>query len=313
MFPLRDFYNADDIDGFEEYLKTHPKAKFFIDTSPLVKTISDQRHCYTELLLKYGAETNRFCEVISTEYTILKYAILCGDARTVELLLQYGADPDATNNDVYSKYFPYQGFGFRDIDDDSPIAYAAFLGKEDVVRLLVQYGAKIDKSSLIFCCRLEKTNTLIYLLDHLTSPNQIYDSLCYCAQNGYAHSMEAILIRIKDIDVNKKDRGGKTAMYYACKEGKTSCVDLLLKYGADPLISYGEEKVPAFHMSVALNYTEIVEMLIQRGVNPNAQDLDGWTPLHYTSVHDLIDLAQLLKNMELIEEFGITKVRQVGI
>ena len=50
------------------------------------------------------------------------------------------------------------------------------------------------------------------------------------------------------------------------------------------------------YRSVPLGHKDVIQFLLERGVNPDWADVDGRTPLHHAALRDSTDVAQLLLN-----------------
>jgi len=67
-------------------------------------------------------------------------------------------------------------------------------------------------------------------------------------------------------------------LYCAVKYGHIDTVQYLLNVGFK--ITQSENGNTPLHEAVGHNTSDIVELLLQRGANPNAKNSTGWTPLH---------------------------------
>ncbi|PGH10512.1 hypothetical protein AJ79_05440 [Helicocarpus griseus UAMH5409] len=107
------------------------------------------------------------------------------------------------------------------------------------------------------------------------------------------------LLSKRETDVNLADRRGRTALSYAAHSGRERVVELLLAYekilpdkadlaGLTPL---------ALALAVRRNHTGVVSMLMERdGVDVNAANKQGTTPLSYAREHGLALLQELERN-----------------
>lgn len=69
----------------------------------------------------------------------------------------------------------------------------------------------------------------------------------------------------------------------------------LLDQGLDPNILNDEDiNETMLHEASFQGYTNIVQLLLSRGANPNIQDLDETTPLHIACENGYIDIIKLL-------------------
>ncbi|RDD44853.1 Ankyrin repeat, PH and SEC7 domain containing protein secG [Trichoplax sp. H2] len=120
----------------------------------------------------------------------------------------------------------------------------------------------------------------------------------------------------KEIDYFRIKAKNATALHYACAKGDLSAVELLLRYGADPLIldigssswapihyaallghqncveilfrhdpkiiscTTGRERYHPIHTAVFANDTELIKWLIRNGAKINKRDKRGNTPIH---------------------------------
>jgi uncharacterized protein len=94
--------------------------------------------------------------------------------------------------------------------------------------------------------------------------------------------------------VNAHSPDGFTGLGFACFFRHPALAVLLLDRGAEPsLAARNALGVAPLHSAVASKVTELVELLLSRGANPNARDSSGMTPLHTAAGHGdriLLDL-----------------------
>eukprot|EP00752_Nemacystus_decipiens_P005682 g5142.t1 len=80
--------------------------------------------------------------------------------------------------------------------------------------------------------------------------------------------------------VNKRRRGGETALQCAAAEGHRSIVAQLLAAGADVHHAAGPAKRTALHMAAKRDDGQIVKMLVEAGARQDAGDDEGHFPIH---------------------------------
>uniref|UniRef100_A0A182JKY4 ANK_REP_REGION domain-containing protein n=1 Tax=Anopheles atroparvus TaxID=41427 RepID=A0A182JKY4_ANOAO len=80
-------------------------------------------------------------------------------------------------------------------------------------------------------------------------------------------------------NINHRNRGGHSALQYACSKGKLHIVNYLLGAGADVNITDRLGETP-LHRATSQGHKHIVEALLAHGANPNIANKEGNTPLH---------------------------------
>ncbi len=80
------------------------------------------------------------------------------------------------------------------------------------------------------------------------------------------------------LDVNAKDRDGRTALRKAAGEGRLKVVKLLLQRGAD-VNAKDEDGRTALMCAAIRGHAAVVKLLLDKGADVNAKDKAGWTAL----------------------------------
>ena len=155
--------------------------------------------------------------------TALFFACFNGHKDVVQLLLKNGACPDV----------PIQLWGHT-----NAVHIASYSGYADVVTLLLHYRASPCRTLLQTACFSGHTAFVDCLISHfniteLHRDGQGMTALHAACLRGKADTVQLLLDRIKDVDVDIRSSCGKTPLYCACQVGSHSTVLLLLKYGAD--------------------------------------------------------------------------------
>ena len=100
-------------------------------------------------------------------------------------------------------------------------------------------------------------------------------SFSYLVNNGYRDLAELMLATIPTLDVNVKDKDGRTPLMYACKSGNQKFVETLLNRSASPNVSDNDGKTP---LMIAISepwlgeHTDIVQLLLNRGASTQVRD-----------------------------------------
>jgi ankyrin repeat protein len=82
------------------------------------------------------------------------------------------------------------------------------------------------------------------------------------------------------VNINIINNDGHTPLYYAINRCNLETINLLINNGADVNIS-GKDNRSFLHVAIAKNRKDIAKILIQSGANINALDEDYKTPLYY--------------------------------
>ncbi|MDE2312556.1 MAG: ankyrin repeat domain-containing protein [Elusimicrobia bacterium] len=178
-------------------------------------------------LLREGIDVNK---AIPSQSTALFMASFYGHAEAAEALLKHGADPEAKPG----KW--------------SPLGIAAFRGHPHVVRILLEHGAAIRSkplgdsmwTPLLLASSQSHHRVAAILLEHGDDPNadtrkqQTPQTTALMWAAYYGNAALAELLIGHGCIINARDRGGRTALDYALRSGRSEVAQLLLRRGAKP-------------------------------------------------------------------------------
>lgn len=108
----------------------------------------------------------------------------------------------------------------------------------------------------------------------------------------------AELLIANGADVNAIDRGGRTPLRYALMTSRTDIARLLIDRGANVNIDISIRNkfaYKALHVAVMMGDREFVELLLEKGADVNAKDLQGQTPLQLAEEQKRTEIAELLR------------------
>ncbi|SFI86615.1 Ankyrin repeat [Treponema bryantii] len=220
------------------------------------------------LIISNTPALNYLDPITQKSYTInIKNLSHSDDKWTFIKIFQYIKDNniDGIKEIVLSGYDieQYIGYGF------TPLMFAVLANKPDVVKTLLELGADINATDINGC------TPLMYALK-----NESFDVV-------------DILLSDKNIDLEKKDNTGSTALFklidgfnpikiiYDMTYSKTSCLDVLFrlhKAGANiNAINYSGESVLTY--SIIKQSSPITVSLIHLGADVNYANKMGQTPL----------------------------------
>jgi ankyrin repeat protein len=108
---------------------------------------------------------------------------------------------------------------------------------------------------------------------------------------------------IEDL-LDKRDSRGRTVLTWAAEYNWVAAVELLIRFGANPhqLRPSHRGVSPLLHLCIAGliprcpdgDRVETVKTLLEAGVDVNARDHKGWTPLHVAASLNLYDVSKAL-------------------
>ncbi|XP_046390993.1 protein phosphatase 1 regulatory subunit 12C [Ischnura elegans] len=240
------------------------------------------------------SETNKEAGVSRNKERRVKFSSGCvflaacgaGDKEEVERLLQKGADIDTTN-----------------VDGLTALHQACIDDNLEMVEFLVEHGADVNRGdnegwtplhATASCGFISIAKFLIENGANVASVNNDGHLPLDIAESDEMEEMLNEQVFAKGID---------------CEEARNEEERLMMLDAMEWLNSGGEEarhEVPhpktgatALHVAAAKGYIKVMRLLIQAGCDVDAQDFDGWTPLH-AAAHWCVNEA-----CELIVEDGL--------
>lgn len=143
-----------------------------------------------------------------------------------------------------------------------------------------------------------------------------YTGLSIAAGRGQIACMDKLIECCADINhVNQLPRGTTTALLVAIRRRQLDSVDYLIRHGAD-LKTTDMKGRNALHlacmMDVSSNFSNeskpFIEMLVESGIDINAQDHNGWTPIMNSAIHQ-----QNIENLEFLFVNGADVLLKNGV
>jgi len=215
-----------------------------------------------KLLIEKGADVNA---KFNYGMTAIFHAVSCKNGvELVKLLIENGADVNK-----------------RDEDDSTPLHIVAKNENGyEITTLLLNNGARINAKD-----------------------KYGFTPLFYAAENENTIEILKLLIEC-GADINVKNNTGQTPIFASLFNGNYNTTRFLIKIGAEVNVktSLKDKIMPGFTPLILLLYSrngnqiDIVKMLIDKGVNVNAQDGFGNTALHLAATKNYLEIACVLLN-----------------
>ena len=200
-----------------------------------------------QLLLERGAKS-KFVEKVNPYIIPIFRAAQSGSVECVRLILEQGTSPNT-----------------RDDTNRTALAYA---GNAGVAEILINAGADINTID-----SYGKDAFQVILEDRLRGSERF--------------EIEKVLLNA-GVNIDYVDKSGDSRLYYAAFSSSVDAVEFLLKYGATPHAQLAQNKSPLHAVCWDANYKEtnyeptvqIINLLLNAGIDVNIKDSMGDTPLH---------------------------------
>jgi ankyrin repeat protein len=193
--------------------------------------------------------------------SILHWVAFYGQPKSVQTLLQYGADPD-----------------MRSMSDGRTPIMQALLGN-----LFAVPDAQ----------RLETQNLLIDASKSLNLKSFAGDTaLSEATEYGNVQAVDRLMLRHADPNLIAGDFK-ETPLYIACRRSNLQVAKSLIAGGADPNLTIAGDEMP-IHMAVTVGSLAIVELLVQSGSRFDRAEWKGDTPLHLAAFNGYLEIVKFL-------------------
>lgn len=205
-----------------------------------------------------------------------------------------------------------------------PLTYACEAGSLNAAWLLLERGAQMEQwdvfrhSALMHACQYGRLEVVSMLLERGADPmaRSGYEHtplMCACLSlaHGSCDPVGVLRLLLKDarVQVNARDMGGQTALHYACREGHSELVRVLLMEGsASARLADRQGKTP---MDVARAHEGCVQLLkvryrFSRAVSPHV--MIG-VPRARLLTLLLLKMVQWYSHTELEKLYALSKAR----
>lgn len=239
-------------------------------------------------LLQSGADAN--IQNGATDETALHCAAGNGCITIVKMLLDNGAD-----------------LNIRDIDDSTPLFYAAYSGHADIIKLLLEYKTGKSKEDVnvqniygstplhIASGDKEKVDVVRVLIEHGANVNATdkHNSTPLHFATEYKNKNVVALLLENGANPNAESIGNYTPLHFAAKWEEMDIVDLLLSKAVEINIRSTHNLTP-LDLAIRSGNVKLVKLLLNNGSNVNGEDKNGCTPLHFAVEQGNPNIIELL-------------------
>jgi ankyrin repeat protein len=205
-------------------------------------------------LLENGARINM--QDINN-YTALTRAILKRKIKTVDCLLEYGANP------IWVSIKP------KGEQDEEHLMHGVKSGIPEIAKLLVKHGAIVNNqdqkgfTALMVAVQFNNKNMVRTLLELGADPNRlnIYEETALIMATGLLKDINIIELLIQyGAKINIQNKEGNTPLIFAVNNENEPMIELLLKHGADPKIK-NKDNLSAGDYAVKKKSKDMIELI----------------------------------------------------
>ena len=260
----------------------------YTEIAARLRKYEDKREAEIVLLRAVQIGNTEAVDALLREYngkaeTLLLHAVRVGRTRIVELLLKKGADPNAKGEGELRQ---------------SVLVEAVQSGDEEIAELLLEYGANTSDAASQLALQQavwwKHTKMVQLLLNKGITPASTKGKdrtfalvtamhpLLLAVRQEHAAIVELLLEYSADTDTSDEDN--QLALIEAVRWGHPKMVQLLLDKGINPNAKSMDGEEHALLLAVRKGHEKIVQLLLEYGTDPNASDIYSNNALHSAAV-----------------------------
>ena len=231
------------------------------------------------------------------------------------------------NRKILKKMIEYEiRFDILDIEGYSVLYYPIKFHYPEIIDILLETDKNLIGIS-IKDMKDAKGNTPIFYAIRYSNYYALQELLNVNADANYKNTsninalhlavLKKDLIMVKMIikyikNINAKTLTGDTVLHYACSYQLYDIIKLLLDAGADPNISESEHELYPIFYSIIQNDIDIVKLLIKTKFNPNNQDNNGNTIIHYAIIYNHVGILDFIFDYYQIQKYDFNYIENIS-
>ncbi|XP_053551831.1 inversin [Bombina bombina] len=210
------------------------------------------------------------------------------------------------NQDVVRLLTSYRGCNVAPYDNlfRTPLHWAALLGHTPIAHILLEgnHSPNIPSDSqgatpLHYAAQGNCPDTVRVLLAHPSVRDEAdlegRTAFMWAAGKGSDEAVRAMLELDSELELNRTDKYGGTALHAASLSGQISTVRILLENGAHVDAADVMKHTPLFR-ACEMGHREVIHTLIKGGAKVHLVDKDGRSPLHWAALGGNANVCQIL-------------------
>ncbi|KAM3910534.1 inversin [Leptodactylus fuscus] len=210
------------------------------------------------------------------------------------------------NQEVVRLLTSYRGCNVAPYDNlfRTPLHWAALLGYTPIANLLLERNRSPNIPSdsqgatpLHYAAQGNCPDTVRVLLTHLSVRDEAdlegRTAFMWAAGKGSDEALKVMLELDPELEINRTDKYGGTALHAASLSGQISTVRILLDSGAQ-VDAADVMKHTALFRACEMGHREVISTLIKGGAKVHLIDKDGRSPLHWAALGGNANVCQIL-------------------
>ncbi|XP_075691426.1 inversin [Rhinoderma darwinii] len=210
------------------------------------------------------------------------------------------------NQEVVRLLTSYRGCNVAPYDNlfRTPLHWAALLGHTLIANLLLERNRSPNIPSdsqgatpLHYAAQGNCPDTVRILLTHLSVRDEAdlegRTAFMWAAGKGSDKALKVMLELDPELEMNRTDKYGGTALHAASLSGQISTVRVLLDSGAQVDAADVVKHTPLFR-ACEMGHREVISTLIKGGAKVQLVDKDGRSPLHWAALGGNANVCQIL-------------------